>query len=1010
MIGQQKLIVGTFNVRGLKTKEHSVTEWIRVQNIAVAALTETWITPGDDIDESITEYTAMETTIRNGKGYGGVALCIHPLLKYSLLAKKSCPQYQYIAVKAAGIIIVGLYISPSAPVGVAQTCLAEILSVTGQMVIIAGDLNGKNTDWNTTSNTRGILLKRWALQHKWKINAPSAPTFIPPPSTGHSPSTIDIMLIKGLESERTEVDHGIWDGCSDHLPISAVFRKSWRANETQAVDTVSHARRQNAKILTKAKEFYGETMPALKQEIQCCQLPRDIDTVLQKLASTILHPWSKKRQWQPRHTSAAWSKVLQNMAKKRAKSYRKALKADSHTSWKTYREIDKRIKRGAKRLREQRQASIIEKLSQSTANEATKRLAQISRERKRRALAGTMQGQPLDMKQFARHVATPDGEGYTPTLHAFEVNVPFHKALVAAIKSAPNGKSVGTDSVFVEAMKEEPEVFAEIIASIWRQCGKLKYMPEVWRQARLVPIHKKGDTRDPQNYRPISIISQIRKVIDRAIDTLLREEYTSHPSQVGFRQGLGTENAIIRSTRLRRLGMQYTAVLDLKKAYDSVPRDRLMNIVRQRLSQNHANMIAYLLQPMELVTDGPMLCKNSNEVTLGVPQGDPASTTLFNMYMDVYAETVLQTTEDYEIDGKGLIMFADDVNLQARTPQKLQEMLNDSTEWAKRNGMQWSTHKCYILQPGIRRTPQFKLAEKNIQTAAEVQYLGITMTSAGVVDSTTIRRCLSAQLQLRDLCKLGLSQGAMTALRRLQLCQALVMPLAEYAMHLTPHTEKSCKRYEQLQAAIMKVSIGNISATNECRARKLTRLAPHAYRAASLCDKLKQRLDKNVKNTEKHSRDRRMAVNDQIALEMHRTMHELPPQCKPNALAEMWLAMCNGVVRRIPSTKNAKRAPILAICSHRHRNWGIAWYFNRFPPQNAATRTQTHRKCRESSQYVEALGILRRNMPLPEWDSTTKQETVLALECIANMDIISIEASGREGGTTENGRAKMLGI
>ena len=42
--------------------------------------------------------------------------------------------------------------------------------------------------------------------------------------------------------------------------------------------------------------------------------------------------------------------------------------------------------------------------------------------------------------------------------------------------------------------------------------------------------------------------------------------------------------------------------------------------------------------------------------------------------------------------------------------------------------------------------------------------------------------------------------------------------------------------------------------------------------------------------------------------------------------------------------------------------------------------------------------------------TSARQETVLALECIANMNIISIEASEREEGTTENGRAKMLGI
>ncbi|PXF39484.1 hypothetical protein BWQ96_10831 [Gracilariopsis chorda] len=111
-------------------------------------------------------------------------------------------------------------------------------------------------------------------------------------------------------------------------------------------------------------------------------------------------------------------------------------------------------------------------------------------------------------------------------------------------------------------------------------------------------------------------------------------------------------------------GMPFTAVLDLKKAYDTVPRDKLMQIVEQKLPKHIANMIAYLLQPTILRTARDNTSKegkDDNVVRIGVLKGDPPSTTLFNMYMDKYAEQILPHTKHYRNRNYGLIMFADDV-------------------------------------------------------------------------------------------------------------------------------------------------------------------------------------------------------------------------------------------------------------------------------------------------------------------------------------------------------------
>lgn len=73
--------IDTFNVRGLKGKENLISEWIQQKQLSIVALTEARITNPDEVDRMISEYTALLSTYSNGKGYGGVAICIDPFLK-----------------------------------------------------------------------------------------------------------------------------------------------------------------------------------------------------------------------------------------------------------------------------------------------------------------------------------------------------------------------------------------------------------------------------------------------------------------------------------------------------------------------------------------------------------------------------------------------------------------------------------------------------------------------------------------------------------------------------------------------------------------------------------------------------------------------------------------------------------------------------------------------------------------------------------------------------------------
>ena len=75
----------------------------------------------------------------------------------------------------------------------------------------------------------------------------------------------------------------------------------------------------------------------------------------------------------------------------------------------------------------------------------------------------------------------------------------------------------------------------------------------MWKEARLVLIHKRSSRSDPKNYRPISLLSVVGKVLERIVAQVvchhLGENYLLSDQQFGFRPGRSTSNLLMLLTR-----------------------------------------------------------------------------------------------------------------------------------------------------------------------------------------------------------------------------------------------------------------------------------------------------------------------------------------------------------------------------------------------------------------------------------------------------------------------------
>ena len=77
-------------------------------------------------------------------------------------------------------------------------------------------------------------------------------------------------------------------------------------------------------------------------------------------------------------------------------------------------------------------------------------------------------------------------------------------------------------------LQETAEVLAEPLSELFFQSTQLGMFPDRWKRAHVTPVHKKDNKQIKENYRPISLLSCIGKIMERVVFNKLYEYCLSH--------------------------------------------------------------------------------------------------------------------------------------------------------------------------------------------------------------------------------------------------------------------------------------------------------------------------------------------------------------------------------------------------------------------------------------------------------------------------------------------------
>jgi len=328
--------------------------------------------------------------------------------------------------------------------------------------------------------------------------------------------------------------------------------------------------------------------------------------------------------------------------------------------------------------------------------------------------------------KLAAQVATPPPTSYKPNgLAKFIIT---GQMLENAVRSLKNKKSYGIDGISLCVVRDTYQWLSPHYLKLMNLCTDR--IPECWKTARVLPLHKKGDKAMKENYRPISNMCSMDKLFEKII---LHEMDRRYPDlegchQHGFRAQHSTVTAMheIQSGLTDALDKNQLVLLystDLSAAFDVLNKNIFYQTLRGDIADDLMSVIMDFLSERRLVVEIEGMQSSPRNIQLGCVQGSILGPKIFSLYMKDLPK---------HVDNNLVTSYADDTYVMVtgsshqEVIQNAERCLAEHMRYLKNQGMVTNfskTEAVYFHKTSHRL--EIKLGNESFNTTPTMKVLGV---------------------------------------------------------------------------------------------------------------------------------------------------------------------------------------------------------------------------------------------------------------------------------------------
>jgi hypothetical protein len=411
----------------------------------------------------------------------------------------------------------------------------------------------------------------------------------------------------------------------------------------------------------------------------------------------------------------------------------------------------------------------------------------------------------------------------TDVAHPFTGVICTPTTVQKAITKMKNSKSCGSDNISVAFLKKLSFSISLPLCYVFNISLSTSCLPSQWKSAIVTPVFKKGKLNDPSNYRPISITSNICKLLESIIKDHIMHYLTINKllsvNQYGFLPKRSTVCQLLDccndwfccfDNKTNSLSSQVDVIyLDYAKAFDSVIYCKLLYKLKCiGVTGLILNWIEnFLTDRTQCVRVGSSYSACSN-VLSGVPQGSVLGPLLFLVYINDVS--LINSTSNTKL-------FADDLKLYifatgTDSNSVMQSYLNNISDWSSLWQLTLSASKCSVLSIGKNIVEySYNINGVLLNRVTTMVDLGVTVDSKLTFDDHISHICTTARQRSALILKSFCSRDPFLLFKAFT---TYVRPLLEYASCVwNPYTISHITQIESVQKNFTKRLCGLTSLT-----------------------------------------------------------------------------------------------------------------------------------------------------------------------------------------------------